>query len=232
VKRLTWDLRYDPVEPVSFTPFDNSLAWNSPNVGYMVLPGTYQVSLQKFQEGKFTELVAPQRFRTIPLNNYVLAVNDKASLESFNKKVAELSRAMSGANAFRKEMADRLPYLKQAVLSAPQVPLGTYEQVVALQTKLDNINRKINGDNLRARYEGAAPPSLKGRIDVITGALWTTTAAPTESFKSNYNIVADSFESVLADLTQANNELKALENTLEKYKAPFTPGRLPNWKKS
>jgi photosystem II stability/assembly factor-like uncharacterized protein len=232
VQRLTWDLRYHPFEPISFVPFDNSFAWNSPDVGYMVLPGTYRVSMQKFEDGKFTEMVAPQSFNAVPLNNYVLATADKAALESFNKKVAELSRAMSGANAYRKELADKLPYLKQAVIAAANVPVGTNEQVLALQTKLEDINRMLNGDNLRARYEGAAPPSLRGRINQITGALWSTTSAPTETFMSSYNVAADNFEGVLTALKQADAMASAIEATLEKYKAPYTPGRLPDWKKS
>jgi photosystem II stability/assembly factor-like uncharacterized protein len=232
VQRLTWDLRYLPFEPISFTPFNDSYAWNSPDQGYMVLPGTYKVSMQKFEDGKFTEMVAPQLFKTVPLNNYVIGTSDKAALETFNKKVAELSRAMTGANAYRKELADKIPYLKQAVLAAPNVPLGTYEQVLAIQSKLEDINRKLNGDNLRSRYEGAAPPSLKGRVDQITGSLWSTTSAPTETFKSSYNVAAESFESILNSIKQVKLDVDNVESILEKYKAPYTPGRLPSWSKN
>ncbi len=232
VQRITWDLRYLPFDPVSFTPFDDTYAWNTPSEGYMVTPGTYKVSLQKFEDGKFTELVAPQSFKTVPLNEYVMTATDKAAADAFNKKVAELSRAMSGADAYRKEMADKIPYLKQAVLNAPNVPNGTYEQVLAIQMKLADINRKINGDGLRARYEAVAPPSLRGRVDLITGALWSTTAAPTETFKANYDIAANNFESILNSLKAIKSEIDQVENTLEKYKAPYTPGRLPNWSKN
>ncbi|HYE53371.1 MAG TPA: hypothetical protein VD996_00955 [Chitinophagaceae bacterium] len=231
VQRISWDLRYHPFEPVSFTPFDDTYAWVTPDVGYMVIPGTYKVSLHKYEDGKLTELVAPQSFKAVPLNDNVLAVADKAALDEFNRKVADLARAMSGANAYRTELAGRIPYLKQAVLNGSNVPMETYDQVIALQMKLDDINRKLNGDNLRARYEGAAPPSLKGRIDLITGALWNTTAAPTETFKASYNIAAENFENILNLLKSARSDMEKVESVLEKHKAPYTPGRLPEWKK-
>ncbi len=232
INSVTWDLRYLPFTPVTFTPFDDSYAWNEPDKGYMVMPGIYKVSLQKFEDGKFTELAAPQSFNCLSLNNSSMPAGDKASLNEFNKKVAELTRAMSGADEFRNELTKKLPYLKQAVLDASNVPVNSYEQVLGLQKKLESINQKINGDGLRAKYESTAPISLKGRVDMIAGALWSTTSAPTETYKTSFDFVADEFEAVLNDLRSVNEEIKQMELLLEKYKAPYTPGRLPEWKKN
>lgn len=232
VNRLTWDFRYQPFTPITFTPFDDTYAWNTPDVGYMVTPGTYKVSLSQFEDGKFTELVAPQSFKCIPLNNTSLPPADKTALDAFNKKVADLTRAMSGADAYRGELVEKIPYLKQAVLDAASVPTGTYEQILAIENKLKEINRQMNGDGLRARYEAVTPISLKGRVDQIAGSLWVTTSAPTETFKQSYNIAADGFESILNSLKAVTDEIKQVETLLEKYKAPYTPGRLPDWKKN
>lgn len=232
VGRITWDLRYLPFSPVTFTPFDDTYAWNEPDKGYMVVPGSYKVSLQKFEDGKFTELSAPVSFNCVPLNNSSLPAADKAALNAFNKKLAELTRAMSGADEYRNELTKKLPYLKQAVLDASNVPAGIYEQVLAIQGKLNEINKQMNGDGLRARYEVVAPISLKGRVDMITGALWNTTSAPTETFRSSYNIAADGFGQILTSLQSVTEDIRQIEILLEKYKAPYTPGRLPEWKRS
>lgn len=232
VNRVTWDFRYQPFTAVSLTGFDDTYAWNTPDVGYMVTPGTYKVSLSQFEDGVFTELVPPQSFKCIPLNNSSLPPVDKAALDAFNKKVAELTRAMSGADAYRSELTDKIPYLKQAVLDAASVPVGTYEQILTIENKLKEINRQLNGDGLRARYEAVAPISLKGRVDLITGALWSTTAAPPETYKQSYNVAADGFEAILNSLKAVTEEIKQVESLLEKYKAPYTPGRLPEWKKN
>jgi hypothetical protein len=231
VNRINWDMRYLPFTPVTFTPFDDSYAWNQPDEGYMVVPGTYRVSLQQFADGKFTELVAPQPFKCLPLFDAPISAADKTALDAFNKKVAELSRAMSGADAYRKELVSKIPFLKQAVLDASSVPVGTYEQVLNIEKSLNNINRTLNGDGLRSRYEGASPISLKDRIDLVTGSLWSTTSAPTTTFTTSYNLAADGFGAVLESLKLVTKDIEQVEGLLEKYKAPYTPGRLPEWKK-
>ena len=104
--------------------------------------------------------------------------------------------------------------------------------MVASEKKLEEINRTLNGDGLRARYEGAAPVSLKSRVDQVTGALWNTTSAPTKSFMDSYDVAANNFESILNSIQAVSDEIKKTEDLMEKNKAPFTPGRLPSWKKS
>jgi photosystem II stability/assembly factor-like uncharacterized protein len=232
VNRITWDLRYQPFSPVSFNPFDDSYAWNQPDKGYMVMPGRYKVSLELFSDGKFTSLAAPQSFNCVPLNNASLPATDKLALNEFNKKVAEMTRAINGADEYRNELVKKLPYLKQAVLDASAVPVGTLEKVTAIQRQLDEVNKKLNGDGLRARYEAVVPVTLKSRVDIISGALWSTTAAPTENFKNSYNIAADMFGNILESLRSITDQVKQVEDLLERYKAPYTPGRLPDWKKN
>ena len=151
-------------------------------------------------------------------------------MNSFNKKVAELTRAMNSADAYRSDLSSKLPLLKQAVIDAASVPNDTYEQVLAIEKKLNSINIKLNGDALRAKYEGAAPYSLKGRIEYIAGSLWSTTSAPTTTFQQNYDIAAGQFSGILTELQQVSNDVQKVESVLEKYGAPYTPGRLPVWK--
>jgi hypothetical protein len=156
---------------------------------------------------------------------------DKAALNIFNKKVAELTRAMAGSYAYLNELVTKFPFLRQAVLDASNVPVGTYDKVAAIQKKLNEIGRKMNGDPLRVRYEAVGPISLKDRVDQIAGSLWATTSAPTETFVASYNLAADQFGAILESLRSVTDDIKQLESLLEKYKAPYTPGRLPDWKK-
>ncbi len=231
VNRLTWDFRYNPFTPVSLKPFDSSVPWNEPDRGYMVVPGTYKVSLSKFQNGKFTELVPPQEFVCKSLNNTSLPAEDKQSLDTFNRKVAELTRAISGTDAYRKSLDDKIKYFKKAVIEGSDVPEETYNTVLKIEKELGDFNRKLNGDPLRARYEGGSPTSVKDRIDLVTGALWTTTSAPTDTYIKSYDAAASQFDGLLADLKSIDSEVKSLESTLEKYGAPYTPGRFPEWRK-
>ena len=230
VNRVVWDFRYPSPEPVSLTAPDNSVPWSSEKKGYMAVPGSYKVSLSKFDDGKFTELVSPQSFKCVALNNAEISAADKMTLNAFNKKVAELQRAVAAANAFRNELQGKMGYYKKAVLESQQLPLNMYETVLAIENKLELINRKINGDPLRAKYESVSPISVRSRIDDISGGLWSTTSAPTTTFIKSYEMVAGMFSNILNELKEVSEQARELENTMEKNKVPFTPGRLPVWK--
>ena len=231
VNRIVWDFRYDPFVPISLEPFDNSIPWNEPDLGYMIVPGKYKVSLSKFEDGKFTELVPPQEFLCRQLNNTTLPAADKIALDKFNKKVARLTRAVSAADAYRKSLDDKLEYLKKAVIESADVPDDLYNSIESIKKELDKFNRNLNGDPLLARYEGASPTSVKERVDLITSSLWTTTSAPTTTFIKSYEVASDQFGGLLNTLKSIDQEVKGVESKLEKFSAPYTPGRFPEWKK-
>ena len=150
VNRIVWDFRYNLPTPISLEPFDDSVPWNEPGKGYMAVPGKYFVSLSKFEDGKFTELVQPKEFVCKPLNIVSLPAEDKAALNVFNKKVSELTRAITGLDAYRKELVNKLSYLKKAVIEASDVPAETYQSILNIELELKAIDRKLNGDQLRS----------------------------------------------------------------------------------
>lgn len=232
VNRIVWDFRYNLPTPISLEPFDDSVPWNEAPKGYMAVPGKYFVSLSKFEDGKFTELVQLKEFICKPLNIGTLPAEDKAALDVFNKKVSELTRAITGLDAYRKELVNNLSYLKKAAVEVPDVPVETYQTLLGIEQDLKLFDRKLNGDQLRSRYEGAAPTSVKERVELITGALWTTTAAPTTTFIKSYDAAAEKFDELRTSLKLIDDNIKQVENTLEKFGAPYTPGRLPDWKKN
>ncbi|MBL0883002.1 MAG: hypothetical protein IBJ16_06605 [Chitinophagaceae bacterium] len=188
--------------------------------------------MELYTKGQFEQLVPPVAFQCKPLLQPSLPVQDQQALDAFNKKTADLYRAVTGANAFRQEMVQKLPYLQKAALDGAGVPVNTLQQQISnIQKKLEVLNQDMNGDLLRGRYEGATPISLTGRIGQISNSLWRTTSAPTETFKASYDVVASQFEGILERLRSIDVEIKNVESLLEKYKAPYTPGRLPEWKK-
>lgn len=226
VNRITWDFRYNAFTPISITPFDDSFAWNEPDKGYMALPGKYKVSVSKFEDGKFTEIAAPQEFNCKRLFNSNISNKDRIALEDFNKKVAYLTRAISGTDAWRAELVNKLVYIKKAVLESEKVPVETYGRVLSTELNLEDINRKLNGDPLRGKYEGAIPTSIKQRIEIITSGLWSTTLAPTETFVQNFEAAKNKFNELSVSLKSLSAEISQIESILDKYHAPYTPGRV------
>ena len=228
INKLVWDFRYDTFSPISMEAFDNSVPWNEPEKGYMAAPGKFKVLLTKFEVGVFTELCAPQEFNCVPLNLNDLSAKDKLALDSFNKKVAEMTRVITGADAYRNELINKIKYFRKAVFESPKVPEETYNKILAVSLSLDELNKKFNGDKLRSKYEGGTPTALKERVELITSALWSTTSAPTKTFIKSYEVAANSFNEILSLLKEVGKDVEAIEKTMKDNGAPYTPGRFPN----
>jgi hypothetical protein len=191
----------------------------------MALPGKYTVSLSKFEDGKFIELAAPQTFNCKRLYNSNISDKDKIVLDEFNKKIAELTRTISGTDAWRAELVNELALIKKAALESEKVPPETYTRILNAELNLEDLNRKLNGDQLRGKYEGAVPTSIKQRIDIISSGLWSTTSAPTETFNQNFEAAKNKFFDLSGSLKSIGEEIKQIETILDKYGAPYTPGR-------
>jgi hypothetical protein len=77
------------------------------------------------------------------------------------------------------------------------------------------------------------PPSISSRLFSAVYDGYSTTSDPTTTMKEQLQIAGDEFDVVLMDLKNIiNTDIKALEQKLEAAGAPYTPGRLPEWKKN
>jgi photosystem II stability/assembly factor-like uncharacterized protein len=231
VNRLVWDFRYMPVTPVSLETFNSTVPWVEPDKGYMVIPGKYYVTMSKFENGSFTNITDKREFFCKPINNSTLPAEDKVALNEFNRKIAELTRVITGADASRKELMEKLEYLKRGTLEGAETFAPLYNDIIKIEADLRSLNYKLNGDQLRSRYEGASPTSVKQRVELITGALWNTTASPTNTFIKSYDAAALMCDEILNELRLIDNRIKIIENDLEKSGSPYTPGRIPVWRK-
>ncbi|MCU0365367.1 MAG: hypothetical protein MUE93_06840, partial [Ignavibacteriaceae bacterium] len=68
-------------------------------------------------------------------------------------------------------------------------------------------------------------------VNLITAALWSTTAGPTNTFIKSYDAAAAKVDEILNDLKSIDISIQQIETELEKSGAPYTPGRFPEWKK-
>ncbi len=231
LQRIVWDFRYASPGPVSFRVPDPNDPYDGLETGHLALPGNYFVSLSKFDNGTFTELVPKQSFKVVSLNAATLAATDKKALDNFCKQVSELRRAASSADKFREELVNKIKFIKTAITDAPSLTQGLPEKIHAIEKRLNELNIILNGDASLAKREFETPPSISYRIGVMEYSLWNATAAPTQTFIQSYQTAAKLFEPLLAELKKTDADLKQVEADLEKNKAPYTPGRLPEWKK-
>ncbi len=229
MNRIVWDFRYPSYGPVDFTPFEESFVFSGREVGNLAAPGTYKVSLSKFEDGVYTELVAPQSFKAVALNNSSIPVTDRKALDEFSKKIAALRRSVGAADAYLDELNNKMRYIKAAVLETTGLSLDISKNLLLIDKRLTALNTQLNGDRTLSRREFETLPSLNGRINNITGALWSTTSAPTQTQYRSYELAAKQFTPLLSELNAIGEEIRKVEDQLEKAGAPYTPGRKPVW---
>jgi hypothetical protein len=68
-------------------------------------------------------------------------------------------------------------------------------------------------------------------VQTIISGQFRVTAPPTKTETEGYRYAGESFEKVLTDLRKlVDDDMRKLDARLEKINAPWTPGRMPEWK--
>ncbi len=231
VQRVSWDLRYPPASlppppnPETEDPFSD------PPGGPLVMPGSYKVSFARRVAGVMTAMAAPQDFRIVVEGEESMSPADRVALVEFQRKGARLQRAVQGALDAANALKPRLALIRRALLDTPSAGDRLLDQAAALDKRTNDILRSLRGDSaLRARNMNL-PPSISERLGDIVGSQRTAIARPTQTQINQYNAAAQEFETTLAQLRQLIEiDLARLEKEMEAAGAPWTPGRIPEWR--
>ena len=228
LKRIVWDLRYSSPGPINFYTPNPDNPWDTKETGALVMPGTYKVSLSKFEDGLLTELVPAVAFTVKALNNSTLPAADRKVYDDFCQKVSEVRRAAGGATEFKNELGNRLKYIKAALTEAPLTTPEIVQAIHLFGERLQAINLRLNGDGSLAKREFEVAPSINDRIGSIEGGVWSTTSTPTSTYTRSLDIAIKQLKGVINDLRTLANDIVTIERQLENIRAPWTPGRLPD----
>ncbi len=232
MNRATWDLRYQSTRAVESNDYDPLKDNGS---GVLAMPGKYHVTLSLTTPAETRLLAGPVAFTCLVLNNLTLPATDRASMISFHKKVAELTRVMRGTEHYAEELNKRVNSILTTMNSMPDPPVALVTKTKSLETRLDEIlNTRFNRQSNRPSEEEnpPAPVSLNSRLGKLTWISWGTTGDPTQGQRDAYAILESEFPPVYDQVKQiGEKDLPALEAEMEKLGAPVTPGRLPKWRK-
>jgi photosystem II stability/assembly factor-like uncharacterized protein len=230
MQRLNWDLRYPAANLPAPPPPDADFDFEPPS-GPLVMPGTYKALVAKRVDGVMTPLGPPQEFQIVVEGQETMSVTDRTALVEFQQKAARLQRAVNGATQAANALRPRLTAIKRAIAETPSLPPRLYEEAMALEKRNNEILRALSGDSELRRRNINTPSSINDRVGYVVGAQRMSTARPTQTQHAQYAAAAQDFESVLVQLRQLMEvDLARLEKQLEAAGAPWTPGRVPEWK--
>ncbi len=232
IHRVAWDLRFPAEVPARLPSEKRELEpWDTPDRGPMVVPGTFKVSLSKRVAGVVTELAGPQQFQVTPLGLATLKAEDRAAVFAFQAKTARLQRAVLGAVAAATEARAALAKIEVALADTPAATADLAAQARAVDARLADLQVALSGDRVMEEHNEPTPPSIVDRVRGIVSSQWATTQSPTKTMLDSYAVAGGEFAGVLANLhTLVEVDLKRLQDAAEKAGAPWTPGRVPDWK--
>jgi len=230
IHRVAWDLRFPAETPTTLRPDTERAPWERPPSGSLAAPGTYTVTLFQQVDGVATAVAGPEPFEVVPLELATFAAKDRAEVLNFQRRVAELRRAVEGAVRAAGEVQNRINHLRKALMDTPGGDPAILADLRLAQHRLNRINTALRGDQTRRRHEEPTPPSISERVGNIVGSQWDATSPPTQTQRDGLRYAGTEFAGVLADLRQlVETDLPAVEARMESAGAPWTPGRIPQW---
>jgi len=156
---------------------------------------------------------------------------DRAALVEFQQKVARLQRAVSGTVETANQLRTRLGQIKRALHETPAAEAKLSDDTASIEKRNNEILRALRGDTALRQRQEILPPSIVERVGTIVSDQRMSTSAPTQTQKDHYAAAAQEFELVLSRLRPLiESDLAKLEKAMEAAGAPWTPGRIPEWK--
>ena len=228
--RTAWDLRSPPVEPVeleepAFRPY-----WQSPPKGPLVTPGRYSVTLASRRRGQLVELAGPVEFTVKPLQQVPEVPADREALRAFQMKAGRLFRAVQGSVKTVEELNNRITHLKKGLPRTARATEDDEQRLRAIERRLAEASLKLSGDTTVISRNEPAPWPLALRVGILYQ--WTLdiqTPAPA-FYENSYTVAASGFQEVQETLGELSGELADFEGRMESLGAPWTPGRVPDWR--
>ena len=234
IHRITWNLRYPSPDPATLKQFRSEGESDSDQLqsGMLAMPGTYKVIMYKNVDGLLTQIAGPESFKAEGLGFTSLPAENRTALVQFQKKVSLLSGAVLGSVNAARDLSKRISYIKSSLLNTMKASPDLMIQADSIKARTNNILLKLTGNKSLINRNINTLPSIRDRVQQIIYDEWQSTSAPTNTQENEYNIAADEFTPVLAQLKELLKvDIVNLQNKMESIGAPWTPGAIPEWHK-
>jgi photosystem II stability/assembly factor-like uncharacterized protein len=231
INRVTWDLRYEPADPVTGPAYqvDPDNPFSGPPIGPWALPGEYTAQLYTRVDGVLTPIGAAAKFTVTDVDASTRSTPRTAESLAFDLAALDLQRAVLALASSVGETQNRLRFLQRAVDASPRADSALVRQARTVMTALRDAQELLSGDPTRARRNEHTPPSLMGRLLNATGNAWGGTLEPmTAAQRAQVEIVRSEFSRVQTQVrTLLDTDVKNLEAAADRAGIPWTGGRRP-----
>ena len=232
LQRITWDLRTAPKDAIkmSTSSFYNPFAGREE--GPLVPPGKYKVFLTRWNDGKLIPMGESVSFNVKTLDNKVLPAKDAMTMVAFKRKVENLDRLQQSASGAIRSALNELSHIRKAITQMEETEDVWLVEVISIEKKLKDIQRKLSGDPLQSRLDMDPSPSVSDRVGRIVSENKYSSAEPTGTHVRSLEIAGEQMSSILPQLQEVlEKDLQELRIKLRNAGAPYTPNVIPVWNK-
>ncbi len=230
ISRFTWDLKYDDINISKTSKFD---PFKKTKGGIYVLPGEYTIEIDQISNETRVSLISPQKFSVITLNNTTLPAKSREEIIAFQKEVSKLAKVMNGTLQLVNDLKNEAIQMQQTALYLPSKQKELSSEIDTVIKKLDAINFVLQGVKAKASWEEIPPAEmpLMRRLNIIIYTQISSTSDITTTSKTGFEILKEKFPPVLKRVKAlAEIEFPKIRNLLTELNAPYTKGRIPEWK--
>ncbi len=217
--RVNWDLKY---------PGFDTADTKKPSSGPFAVPGMYKVSMAKVENGVTTQLTEPQSFEVKSIDNRTFPSSDRKADLAFDLKVGQLSKSISGARTFMRNMDKRINHVKTAIFETPTIDQSLMQQVHSMTLQLADLNLAFSGDAVKRKRQEAVPHAITNYISYLIWSRSENTGHVTPDQKERFKRASESFNQLHSLLEKLNNDLAKLEELVGKNSNNWLPGQLPS----
>jgi hypothetical protein len=184
------------------------------------------------QDGKERLIAGPESFTAKALQTPSVPAKDPAALAAFQKKAAQLQRAVLASYDVVRDAKARINAMQAALLQTAGVTAELHARTARIEEQLTAIQRALTGDETISRRNENPPPTIDGRLEAVVGSFLSSTAGPTGTQLKAFDIVSEEFAAQLTTLKKVvEEEVPEIEKAMDAAGAPYRSGRMPDWKR-
>ena len=220
--RAAWNLRYPSLEPWT----DEVPLWRfQEDLGVLVVPGTFSVTMQHRVNGELVDVGQSQTFNVVSIRpDPVLPGSSQEQRVVFSSRADELARAAAGTVSAIDRIVTELDTVKET-LERSTTDGSLYELAHSIQQDIRAQRDRIASNEQRSMYNDWDEMSVYNRLG---HARFTPNNAhgPTSAQQESLRIARKVYDETVAELTRiVETEYAGLKDAMDRARVPWTPGR-------
>ena len=218
--RVSWDLRYPAVQ--AWVPEEER---HDEGVGVLVVPGSFNVTMQKRVDGVVTDLGQHQTFDVVSIREPTLPGSTQEQRVVFESQIDELIRASDGTVKAVDEIVAELDAVKEA-LESSTADVSLYEIANSIQQRMTVQRERLVANETRDFFQDLGDVPLSTRLWHARFSPSSGAYGPTPEQRESLQIGRELYDDVAQKLSSlVDNEYAGLKQALDVARVPWTPGR-------